>query len=715
MAYTPSTKLTDLVFFQVSTPDAPNPRLASPIDEDDTTIYFTVPLLDKDGAVITGNTIISVKNSSSYTENIYLPAASVAGDGYSASGVIRGIRTSGLDFTTGDSNFAASHEQDSPFVCAVSAVYESILNAVLRGASVATGGLSFILGDATNSTVTIKQLLNGSTVGWLRRNFATSKVEFSNDGAVWEAISDAVASVTVKVSAADTTAGYLSDKLVSATGGIDFNILNGGGNETLNLTVDLSEAGVIPGPLAGVVSNVTSTAAEVNKLNGTSANVTAANLNTLTAGATSNADALHTHINLGSLSLTAGEAIDGSVSAVPVSQMNYGYDGIGIGREGTNSWGSAAVSFGNADASTWTAQSFTYTNAKAKSIKLRRVITHMRAGAVADNVTANLYTNVANLPVALVANGASDAVAGAGLSAGANRFVGTTFTFAVNPTITSGTKYSIVFKRSAANDAANYYEIRNLNVDVYGGHGRNDYTASTLTWSAENANDLVLYVEFEIDGQGVIYKTDSDNVDTLNFVGFTKSNVAAAATATVLRSGVINTLAGLTANKSVYGATAPGTYTQTEPTTAGTANILIGVADSTTSLLVEDNSVILGNTVFMPSTNGGVTLTQIDYGRLTAGTVDYFVKTGFKPREVSITLSLYTNGALTIKDYLTIRAFSNGQVINRFVTSGTTMGFDASVNFKIQSFAENGFFIRIAGINADVNAVTELTSWTAIS
>jgi len=40
---------------------------------------------------------------------------------------------------------------------------------------------------------------------------------------------------------------------------------------------------------------VTSTAAELNKLDGASANVTYTNLNTLTAGATSDADALHTH------------------------------------------------------------------------------------------------------------------------------------------------------------------------------------------------------------------------------------------------------------------------------------------------------------------------------------------------------------------------------------------------------------------------------------
>jgi len=42
-------------------------------------------------------------------------------------------------------------------------------------------------------------------------------------------------------------------------------------------------------------AQVTSTAAELNKLDGVSANVTAANLNTLTAGSSSDADALHTH------------------------------------------------------------------------------------------------------------------------------------------------------------------------------------------------------------------------------------------------------------------------------------------------------------------------------------------------------------------------------------------------------------------------------------
>jgi len=69
--------------------------------------------------------------------------------------------------------------------------------------------------------------------------------------------------------------------------------------------------------------DITATAAELNKLDNTSANVTAANLNTLTAGSASNADALHTHASVDasqlSQSYTAGAGGIAQYDAVYVS------------------------------------------------------------------------------------------------------------------------------------------------------------------------------------------------------------------------------------------------------------------------------------------------------------------------------------------------------------------------------------------------------------
>jgi len=64
------------------------------------------------------------------------------------------------------------------------------------------------------------------------------------------------------------------------------------------LTLDLTHVGYTAGPLATVISDVSATEAEIDQaLDGISANVTFTNLNTLTAGPASDADALHTHVS----------------------------------------------------------------------------------------------------------------------------------------------------------------------------------------------------------------------------------------------------------------------------------------------------------------------------------------------------------------------------------------------------------------------------------
>lgn len=99
-------------------------------------------------------------------------------------------------------------------------------------------------------------------------------------------VDDKFASVTdikVKVSSADTTTGYLNDKIdVSTSGRIVKSITSPAGDEKVALTLA-----------------TTLTDAEMNAIHtGISANVTGTNLATQTAGATSNADTLHTHNNL---------------------------------------------------------------------------------------------------------------------------------------------------------------------------------------------------------------------------------------------------------------------------------------------------------------------------------------------------------------------------------------------------------------------------------
>ena len=114
MTYTAATKLPPLIFTQWSRPDAQNPCLASPIDKSSTTLTFTSAPLDYQGNVITGDFLMRSTNKSQYTELMYVPVGGMSVDGLTATGVVRGVRISGLDYTTGDSDYADTHEGDSP-------------------------------------------------------------------------------------------------------------------------------------------------------------------------------------------------------------------------------------------------------------------------------------------------------------------------------------------------------------------------------------------------------------------------------------------------------------------------------------------------------------------------------------------------------------------------------------------------------------------------
>jgi len=114
------------------------------------------------------------------------------------------------------------------------------LRAAIQGI-VATGGASVIIGTDALGTVTIKRSTGvGTSQGFLRWDSSSTKAEFSNDGAVWTAFDDTVSSVLVKISATDTTPGYLGVKLVGGDG-ITLTTTSGGGDERLEISTDASD------------------------------------------------------------------------------------------------------------------------------------------------------------------------------------------------------------------------------------------------------------------------------------------------------------------------------------------------------------------------------------------------------------------------------------------------------------------------------------------
>lgn len=214
MAYTPATQLPLLNVFQWATPDAPNPRLAAPIVSTNTSLTFTSPPLDNAGAVITGHFLMGIKNAAGYTETVYVPAAAMSVDGLTATGVVRGVRLEGLDYTTGDTDLAADFGQDSPVYCNISAVNFSMMVGAMQG-TLGSGGANWRIGRAIDEDITVFAYnadaskpffqYDAGTSGWIYSNDGVSSTPFGTGAGVTGGAGITVAAGVIDVDLTDTT------------------------------------------------------------------------------------------------------------------------------------------------------------------------------------------------------------------------------------------------------------------------------------------------------------------------------------------------------------------------------------------------------------------------------------------------------------------------------------------------------------------------------
>lgn len=271
--------LADIAFYQFSRKGSPAPKLAAPLNAyTDTTVQLTVPLRDENSAIVTRAFLLGIKKANGWVETVYCAGgANVSADGLTLT-VVRGIDPGGLDYTSGSAAFAESHNQDEAVFCNIPAAIMALLVSALQG-TIANGSTGFTIGNDAAGTVTIyRSTGTGTKTGMFRWNTGNGKAEYSNGGVTWNSIDSATASNLLVVTNSDTTPSNLNAKTSSGTG-ITRTVLNPGANETLEFSL-----------------NLTATPTEINQaIHGISANVTAANLNTLTGGG--NADVLHTHVN----------------------------------------------------------------------------------------------------------------------------------------------------------------------------------------------------------------------------------------------------------------------------------------------------------------------------------------------------------------------------------------------------------------------------------
>lgn len=253
---------TDLVTSTWSRPDGENPRLARALTSSATTVYFTVAPKKEDSTLITGGFLMGVKNADNVTEQIWVPAGAVAMDGLSATGVVRGIDISGLDYTaaSGISGYAMAHEEGEPIFFVISAVIENLVRAAIQG-EIATGANQVVLGDETgNDDVKLKRATAaGVSVEMFGHDSSDAAAYYSDNGTDKIYLRDSTASSLVKVSATDTTPDYLQGKVGSSDSSIVFSVTGSGADETLNMTTALparvsSHAVYIPAYMTGGAS-----------------------------------------------------------------------------------------------------------------------------------------------------------------------------------------------------------------------------------------------------------------------------------------------------------------------------------------------------------------------------------------------------------------------------------------------------------------------------
>lgn len=186
-----ATKLPSLKYFQFSTPDQPKPTLTKTLlaDITDDEVKLSAPPLDEDGNIITGDFILGVTNENGYTEIIYCPAGSVSADGLTISNVIRGVRLSGIDYTTSDATLAQVHQYGSSVFCSVNAIVRELVIQALKG-NIATAGNKFVIGNDVNENITLAAKVASGELGFVRYNPTTGKAEYSNNGTTWNSIDD---------------------------------------------------------------------------------------------------------------------------------------------------------------------------------------------------------------------------------------------------------------------------------------------------------------------------------------------------------------------------------------------------------------------------------------------------------------------------------------------------------------------------------------------
>lgn len=394
-----------------------------------------------------------------------------------------------------------------------------VLNRKISGTE-ATGANSLKVGDETDSDIYLYFQNADTNKPYIKYDKTTNQLVYANDGSSEIALGGAGT-----ITAGDgltLTAGDMdidtSDTVIfvkTSSGAADKDLV-----PILNASGKLATGFITAGTLAAYISDVTATKDEINNaLDGISANVTDTNLNTLTAGASSDASSLHKHTYttrdyVAGEALTAGDA----VSSIPYELKFYtGFNegDIALGDSNTQRKRSLIVT---------PSRDVTLATAYIRGKEVNNSTLILTITVETDNGGESSGTPITNG----TANTLDTSNWGASY---ANR----TITWATPCTLVAGTTYHIVLSVNAT-DAANYISISvpsTISLVHPGLGGADTYDLDAGTWTG-SGTEFFFWPDTQHQFGRKIYQTDSDSpLRTFGFVGIVSEDGVAEETVSV--------------------------------------------------------------------------------------------------------------------------------------------------------------------------------------
>lgn len=261
---------------------------------------------------------------------------------------------------------------------------------------------------------------------------------------------------------------------------------------------------------------------------------------------------------------TAGEAITGG-NAVRISDGTA--TGILISQLTTTSNETAASS-----STIWYAQSFVTGSSQTR---ITAVDLYFHQDAAGDNYGISIRSSLTGSDLGFVNNISTTVTP---------QF--RTATFGTPITVTPSTTYYIIFQGNQSGASDNWLIYGTAATSYADGSAFRSANDGGSWGAAPTLADLAFRVYGPTETVGNIYKASASTTSVAQFIGFAPSSISSGATGSVTVGGIVTGLSGLTPGTHYFVSNTAGAI----QTTAGTNSKKVGIALSTTTLLIKNEN-----------------------------------------------------------------------------------------------------------------------------